>query len=114
VSVDGTVSFRRAATVPLTGSYLAAEPGAARPNLAGVVSADDVATALELGRQLADDLLAEGAAELIPGVGPVVAGAFAAPSAGGLPSHPAGPGLEPATPTDLHTTTAAKAREGDS
>jgi hydroxymethylbilane synthase len=82
-SIDGLISIRRSALLPLPGLALNDQL------VSTPLAAADAAAALQLGRSLAERMLEDGAAELIP---------------------------EPnATPASLPTSgTAAMAREGDS
>lgn len=93
-SIDGLISIRRTATLPLPG-FARADPvaGLAQTRsdhpIVPALAVADAAAALQLGRSLAEQMLADGAAELIPA-----------------------PQLMPASlPT---SGTAARAREGDS
>lgn len=79
-SIDGLISIRRSATQPMPGLALT-------PLGTSALAAADVAAAIQIGRSLAEQMLEDGAAELIP---------------------------EPnETPASLPTGTAAMAREGD-
>jgi hydroxymethylbilane synthase len=79
-SIDGLISIRRSATLPMPGLAIT-------PLGTSALAAADAAAAIQIGRSLAEQMLEDGAAELIP---------------------------EPnETPASLPTGTAAMAREGD-